>query len=199
MAKFTKPKPLNPNQKEFLRLYLLYRSPTKAYAEAYPNSKNPNVDGSQLLKHPEIQAAIKENELKLQKKFEVTEERIVKELMKTAFDDHMPVHIGDVLDWDEENITLIPKSEMKKLTMKYIKSLKQVIGKDGSRGIALEMKTFDKVKALAELRKHIGVWRPKNGGNEAPQDSAESGSSEDTGESVISRISNLAANYKKRE
>lgn len=198
--KFEKPKPLNPKQKQFLREYLLTRNASKAYSKVY-KSKNPNVDSTNLMKHPLIQEAIEKHDKKLQEKFEVTEEQIINELKKVAFDECMPVTIGDILNWDEEDhVTLIAKENMKKLPMKYIKSIKQVIGKDGQLGVAVEMRNFDKVKALTELRRHIGAWRPKDVGKSNAgdgEDSPQPGAYQEPGESVIDRVSRLVQEYKR--
>jgi phage terminase small subunit len=176
-------------QAAFLREYLICRNASQAMRKAGYKSKNPDVDSHQLMKNKLIAAAIAEHEKKAQEKFEITHERILKELAKVAFDDEQDVDIGDMMDWDAGSVSMIPKDIMAKKAIRQIKSLKEVIGKDGSRGIALEVKNYDKVKALKLLGDHVGLWK-----HSLPDDEGtgnKSGTGSEPRKAVLGRLQEL--------
>lgn len=112
-------KKLSPKHQEFIRQYFLCnRNASEAYRQVYPKAKNSNVDSSQLLATPGIQAEIQKLEIKAEKKFEIKFDSLVEELAYTAFGS-----IEDILDWSDEDVKLIPKSQMKKKDMKFIDSI----------------------------------------------------------------------------
>jgi phage terminase small subunit len=112
----SKEKTLNPRHQEFIRQYFLCgRNASKAYKKTYPDSKNPDVDGSKLLVNPSIQAVIQEKELEIEVKFEITLERIIQEYATIAFGS-----IGNVLDWDGNDVKMKPKSDLTEEQIKFI-------------------------------------------------------------------------------
>lgn len=183
-------KELTAKQKAFVHHYLLQRNITEAARLA--GYKNPNAQGDKVFKHPLIQAEIAKFEQAAREKFELSQEKIINELIKIGFDEEIPVSIGDLLDWDEHKITLVPKKDLTKIHLRYIKSLKQVVNKDGTLGVQLEVKDHDKIAALKLLGTHIGMWKKEVKPNDDEGEGDQSGASGQTGDAVIERLLKIA-------
>lgn len=158
---------LNPRQREFVRQYLISRNGTDAARKAgYKGNDNVlGVMAHDLLRNPKISVHISGQEKKLQEKYEITQERIIDELATVAFG-----HIGRVMDWDEDSVALVPKSEMDERDMKFIESIQITEFKNEDTDTVtttFKVKTMagHKVLALEKLGKHVGLWKDGNAGS----------------------------------
>ena len=82
MAKLTE------KQKRFVDEYLIDLNATQAYKRAGYSVKSDNaagVEGLKLLRNPKIQIHIHERQLELQKRTEITQDKVLNELAKIAF------------------------------------------------------------------------------------------------------------------
>ncbi|RZT02915.1 terminase small subunit [Cuneatibacter caecimuris] len=139
-------------QKVFADEYLIDLNATRAYKVAYPRVKKDEVaavNGSKLLRNTKVAAYIAERMQERQKRTEVTQDRVVRELAAIAFaraTDYAEViggavHIKDTSELDDEQVRAIAGI------------------KEGANGI--EIKLNDKEKALELLGRHLGMWNDK--------------------------------------
>lgn len=154
---------LNTMQREFVRQYCLHRNATKAAVLAGYSKGTARQQGSKLLSHPDIRAAIENNEIKVQKKFEIKQEDILQALFAIAFFDPM-----EVLEWDEKS-RLVFKKDVPKEYLKgadftiYPEYQSKADQRDGVLRAKLTMSSGDRKGALEALGRHIGLWKDKDG------------------------------------
>ena len=75
---------LTPKQAAFVREYLIDHNGTQAAIRAGYSKNGAEVTASQLLRNPKVAQAIKAGEAKLEKKVEITKEKIVERLNTVA-------------------------------------------------------------------------------------------------------------------
>lgn len=145
-------------------------------SEAYRKAgyKNDNVgtvknNSSKLLANTYIQEYIAERQAKLQEKTEITQEMIIKELAVIAFQDRTNIaKVVEKVIIDEEGV----ETKYKYVDVEETKNLKEddkkiIAGiKQGKNGI--EVSTFDKMKALELLGKHLGMFEEKQQPQQQP-------------------------------
>ena len=168
---------ITPKQKKFVDEYLIDLNQTRAYKKAYPNVKKDStacVCASQLLKKPNIQEYLQKKQKKLQERTEITQERVLKELAAVAFSkasdyakvvekQAMKVVNGVAVDvYDENGEPILYRDVELELTENLTEQQKRAIavmkkGRDG-----YEVKTYDKIKALELIGKHIGMFDSRN-------------------------------------
>lgn len=157
---------LSAKHQEFIRQYLSNGfNATEAYRTVYPNNKNPDVDGPRLLGNAGIQAEIKKHQTKTVKKFEISQERIIRELAAIALG-----NAGDFFEWNESRVKLVPKARLTKTQLKFVEAVKETTTEYGG---SIELKTLagQKVKALELLGRHVGMWKEKDAGHGADSES----------------------------
>ena len=77
-------------QKRFCDEYLIDLNATRAYKVAYKRCKKDetaNVNGSKLLRNTKVKEYILQKQAEIQKRTEITQDRVLKELAKIAFGD----------------------------------------------------------------------------------------------------------------
>ena len=157
-------------QKRFCDEYLIDLNATRAYKVAYPNCKKDETAsqaGSRLLRNVKVQEYIAEKMKEREKRTEITQDMIIKELAKIA--------LFNIKDIYNENGTLKKVTELDDDTAKAISGVK-IQQKAGAMKISLskkhdevpiehipeqtvEFKTNDKTKALELLGKHLGMFK----------------------------------------
>ena len=78
------------SQKRFCDEYLIDLNATRAYKVAYKRCKKDetaNVNGSKLLRNTKVKEYIAQKQTEIQKRTEITQDRVLKELAKIAFGD----------------------------------------------------------------------------------------------------------------
>ena len=162
---------LTPKQEKFCEEYLIDLSATKAYERAYPGCKSNNTartNGAKLLANTNIRERIDASRKRLQKKTDVTQERVLKELATVAF-----ASIGLMCDWDEDNdLTLKPKKDLTPEDMAAIQSIQSndQFYQNERIGRRINFKMHDKLKALELLCKHLGILDGTGAGNTSDRD-----------------------------
>ena len=78
---------LTPKQKRFVQEYLVDLNATAAAIRAGYSKKTANRIASENLSKPDIQIAIKEAQDSIQKRTEITQDMVIKEMAKLAFFD----------------------------------------------------------------------------------------------------------------
>lgn len=137
------------NQKIFADEYLIDLNATRAYKVAYPKVRKDEVaavNGSKLLRITKVAKYISERMEERQKRTEVTQDMVVKELASIAFakaTDYVTIKSGTVKIKDTDQ-----------LTDNQIRAIAGI--KEGTNGV--EIKMNDKEKALELLGRHLGMW-----------------------------------------
>lgn len=157
-------------QKRFCDEYLIDLNATRAYKAAYKNCKSDltaRTNGSKLLTNTNIQKYISEKQEEIEKRTEVTQDMVIKELSAIAFSKasdyaklkkmkhNVPVFDGeDIVNYKEEEYMEIEFTPTDNLTEEQKKALAGI--KQGKFG--LQVDSCDKVKALELLGKHLGMF-----------------------------------------
>lgn len=147
---------MNDKQKKFADEYLICNSGTKSAIAAGYSAKTARVKASQLLVDEEIEAYIIEKRQEVAKKHGVTLDRVIEEYSKIAFFDIRKVYGVDG--------ALLPISQMEDEEAGAIASVKtlEVVQGDMVIGESKEVKVFDKIRALQDLGKHLGIFDADN-------------------------------------
>lgn len=149
-------------QKRFCDEYLIDLNATRAYKVAYKNCKSDltaRTNGSKLLTNTNIQKYISEKQKEIEKRTEVTQDMVIKELAKIAFLDIRKLYtengqLKNIADIDNETAGAISSLE----------TLEEYDGVGDNRekiGDTQKVKLLDKTKALELLGRHLGIFKYK--------------------------------------
>ena len=139
-------------QKIFADEYLIDLNATRAYKAAYPSLKKEEaaaVNGSKLLRNTKVAVYIQERMQERQRRTEITQDRVLKELAAIAFakaTDYAEVKDGQVIIKDTAN-----------LDEQQIRAIAGI--KEGRFGV--EVKLNNKEQALELLGRHLGMFTDK--------------------------------------
>lgn len=156
---------LTPKQKIFVDEYLVDLNATRAYRAAYKGCKSDgvaSVNGSRLLTNPKIAEYLAKRRKDMQKRTEVTQDRVIQELAAIAFSDILDyVSISD--DGPYSEVVLTPTKSIPTHKRAAIAGIKQ-----GANGI--EVKLYDKLVALDKLGQHLGLFNNNDIDNDSTAD-----------------------------
>ena len=165
MAKLTQ------KQKIFCDEYLVDLNATKAYKNAYINIKNDDtaaVNGNRLLRNAKVKEYIDKRMKDREKRTEITQDKVLKEIAAIAFTDGSRyAQVIEKAAYDNDGNPIIDPETGEQLRYKSIdfkktneltREEKKAIssihkGKDG-----MKIETYDKLKALELLGKHLGMF-----------------------------------------
>ena len=150
-------------QKRFCDEYLIDLNATRAYKVAYPRCKKDetaNAASSRMLRNVKVQEYISEKQKEIEKRTEVTQDMVIKELAKIAFLDIRKLYtengqLKNVADIDSDTAGAISSLE----------TLEEYEGYGDDRekiGDTQKVKLLDKTKALELLGKHLGIFNDLN-------------------------------------
>lgn len=159
---------LTPNQKIFVDEYLIDLNATRAYKAAYKSCKKDETaraNGSRLLTNANIKYYINERMKEREKRTEITQDRVLKELAKIGFadiKDYLEYKTAKtIVEYDEDGESVIDyKQIIDVIDSKYVDTsiIQEVsISKDGT----FKFKLYDKQKALVDIGKHLGMFVDK--------------------------------------
>lgn len=147
---------LTPKQKIFVNEYLVDLNATKAYKAAYASCKKDEtarVNASKLLTKANIRSYIDERMKDREKRTEITQDKVLREFAKIGF-----ANITDYLEVEVKGsykaVNIKPTRDIQNDKVAAIASIKQ-----GANGI--EIKLHDKVKALEDIGRHLGMFKDK--------------------------------------
>lgn len=156
---------LNAKQRKFVREYLLDLNATQAAIRAGYSRRTAGSQAHELLKNLEIKKAIQKGMDKAAARYDISKERILKELAIIAYSD-LKHHLD--IDPDTGAIRAKGFGEMPGETSRALKSIKEdrVIKEDadGHKVTVFDKIRFelhDKLKALELLGKHRGMFADK--------------------------------------
>ena len=132
---------LTAKQIRFVDEYMVDFNATQAAIRAGYKAKTAHVIGAENLRKPKIAEEIARRQKDLQKRTEVTQDRVVKELARVAFAD---ASVVCVTDFDK-------LTEDQRAAIQGIKPT----------NFGWEIKLCDKIKALELLGRHIGMFNDK--------------------------------------
>lgn len=149
-------------QKRFCDEYLIDLNATRAYKVAYPRCKKEetaNAASSRMLRNVKVQEYISKKQQEIEKRTEITQDMVIKELAKIAFLDIRKLYT--------ENGQLKNISDIDSDTAGAISSLETLeeyegYGDDREKiGDTQKVKLLDKTKALELLGRHLGIFNDK--------------------------------------
>lgn len=149
-------------QKRFCDEYLIDLNATRAYKVAYPRCKKEetaNAASSRMLRNVKVQEYISKKQQEIEKRTEVTQDMVIKELAKIAFLDIRKLYtengqLKNIADMDSETAGAISSLE----------TLEEYEGYGDDRekiGDTQKVKLLDKTKALELLGRHLGIFNDK--------------------------------------
>lgn len=149
-------------QKRFCDEYLIDLNATRAYKVAYPKCKKDetaNAASSRMLRNVKVQEYISEKQKEIEKRTEVTQDMVIKELAKIAFLDIRKLYtengqLKNVADIDSDTAGAISSLE----------TLEEYEGYGDDRekiGDTQKVRLLDKTKALELLGRHLGIFNDK--------------------------------------
>jgi len=144
---------LTQKQKRFVEEYLIDLNATKAAIRAGYSPRAAKVTASKLLTNANLQAAIDKAMAERSRRTGINQDRVIQELAKIAF-----LNPVDVIDMDTATV----KGEANRDDTACIASVKvKTIPTDDGAITEREVKTYDKLKALELLGKHLGMFTDK--------------------------------------
>lgn len=155
---------LTEKQARFVQEYLVDLNATKAATRAGYSTRTAGQMGHELLKKPEIKAAVESAQQKREKRTLITQDRVLQELSRIAFFDHRKLYNKDGslkrLDrLDEETAAALASFEILETEGEA------VAGPDGekrrTKRQTKKVRSFDKVAALQLAMRHLGLLSDK--------------------------------------
>ena len=154
-------KALNPKQERFVAEYLVDLNATQAAIRAGYSPKTAGVQAFDLLKKPEIAAALERQRNQHAKNTGLTVERVLTEAMRLAF--------FDIRRLTDAEGNPIPINQLDDDTAAAIQGLELATERsrdeDGSVTMVRKYKLADKNAALERLFKHLGLFQKDNDQN----------------------------------
>lgn len=153
---------LTPKQMRFVDEWLIDFNGKQAAIRAGYSAKTAEVTAAKLLRNVKVQAEISRRQKDLQKRTEVSQDRVVKELARIAFANiadylHVETQTRTKDDGTEVTYQIVMLSETEDLSVDQRAALANV--KQSVNGV--EIKLHDKIKALELLGRHIGMFTDK--------------------------------------
>ena len=164
---------LTDKQKKFADEYLIDLNATQAALRAGYSERTARFIGAENLKKPNIQAYITERQKAREKRTEITQDMVLREIANIAFSnaadyarviekratlivegEQIPLYDADGNPLMYRDVELVLTDELTEEQKKAIAVIKK--GRDG-----YEVKPYDKLKALELLGKHLGMWDKK--------------------------------------
>lgn len=153
---------LPPMQDRFVDEWLIDFNGTQAAIRAGYSERSARSIAGRLLTKDNIQAEISRRQKDLQRRTEVTQDRVVKELARIAF-----ANIADYLHVETQTRTKDDGTEVTYQTVMFNET--QELSADQRAALAVvkqsvngfELKLHDKIKALELLGRHIGMFNDK--------------------------------------
>ena len=153
---------LTPKRMRFVDEWLIDFNGKQAAIRAGYSAKTAEVTAAKLLRNAKVQAEIARRQKDLQKRTEVSQDRVVKELARIAF-----ANIADYLHVETQTRTKDDGTEVTYQTVVFNET--QELSADQRAALAVvkqsvngfELKLHDKIKALELLGRHIGMFTDK--------------------------------------
>jgi phage terminase small subunit len=133
--------------------YIIDLNATQAYKRAGYNPKSPKVaqvNSAQLLSKPMMQQIIEEKQRKLQAKYDITVENVLKELSSVGFS-----KMNEFVQFGPDGVVLRDSRDLTQAQLAAIAEVSETTTKDGG---SIKFKLHDKLEALKKLGEHLGLF-----------------------------------------
>lgn len=147
---------LTPKQKRFVDEYLIDLNATQAAIRAGYSPKTANEQAAQLLAKLSIQNYLHKRQSERVRRTEITQDRVLQELAAVGF--ARGTDYAEIAP--DGTVRLIPTEQLSGQQRAAVLGIRET--RDG-----VEIKLADKVRALELLGKHLGLFSPGAGMNEA--------------------------------
>lgn len=144
---------LTAKQQRFVEEYLIDLNATQAAIRAGYSPKTANEQGARLLANASVQEAIAKAMAERSRRTGISQDRVIQELARIAF-----VNPKNIIDFEDASV----RPDVTEDDLACIQSVK-VKTTDGPKGTSMEreVKLNDKMKALEQLGKHLGMFTEK--------------------------------------
>jgi phage terminase small subunit len=159
--------PLTDKQIRFCEEYLIDLNATQAAIRSGYSEKTAGQIGEQNLKKLEIQSKISELQKARSQRTEITADRVLMELAAIGF-----ANISDYVEVAEQDVKVDTEDgKQSTIKVKGVDVFKtKDVGRDKMRAVAeirqtrdgISLKMHDKVKALEDMGKHLGIFEEDN-------------------------------------
>jgi phage terminase small subunit len=137
---------LTDKQRRFVDEYIISLNATQAAIKAGYSPKTAEQMGYKLVQNSSVSEALQKKRLKLEKKTEITQERILQELANVAL-----ANATDYVTITDGGVQIVNTADIPPDKLAAIAGIKQT-------QTGIEIKTRDKLKALELLGKHLGMF-----------------------------------------
>lgn len=150
---------MNPKQERFCREYVIDLNGTQAAIRAGYSEKTANEQAAQLLAKLSIKNKIKELQNKIQERTEITADMVVNELAKIGFS-----NVQDYISSGNEIADISKVDKKKAASVGAIETVTKTrtVGETEVTETTTKFKLYDKVKALEQLGRHLGIFEKDN-------------------------------------
>ena len=152
---------LTDKQKRFCEEYMIDLNATQAAIRAGYSEDSAGSIGHENLKKPEIQEYVSKLQKKLSNKLEISRDRVLREYARLAF--------SDIRQFYDENGRLLSPHELADDAAAALAGIEVYeefgFDKTGEKqhiGDTKKIKTYNKLQALQDLGKHLGVFEEDN-------------------------------------
>ena len=142
---------LTDKQKAFVNEYLIDLNATQAAIRAGYSAKNAGKIGPELIGKTRIANEIQKAMAKREKRTEITQDRVLKELATIGF-----FQITDFMKVDKGQLVIKDTSDVELENIPAISGIK-------ATQFGLDVRFHDKVKALELIGEHLGMWSGNTG------------------------------------
>jgi len=153
---------LTAKQEMFCQEYTTDFNATRSAISAGYSKKTAYSQGQRLLKNVEIGKRLMELRKKLMDKVELSQERVVLELMRHAFFDIRKIydqegHLLPVLEWDDDSAACVAGIDLSVLKT-TIEINDETAVKEVESSLLKKIKTTDALRALEMLGRHLAMF-----------------------------------------
>ncbi|MEI8142844.1 MAG: terminase small subunit [Chitinophagia bacterium] len=150
-----------PRQQRFCEEYLVDLNGTQAAIRAGYAANSANEQASRLLAKSNIQEFIKLKQAEIQKRLDITQDRVLKEYARIAFFDVRKIYsetnsLKPVNEMDDDSAACVAGIEADEIFEGYGEDRKHT-------GYTVKVKLASKIAALDSLAKHLGLFEKDNG------------------------------------
>lgn len=146
---------LTPKQQRFVAEYLIDLNATQAAIRAGYSAKTAKAQGSRLLTNVDVQKAVDAGKARQLQTADLSAARVLEEYRRLGFSD-----IGDVFDETGRFRSLKEMPPAVRAALASVKvTKKNLVAGDGVMEDVVEIRLWDKVRALGDLAKHFGLLK----------------------------------------
>lgn len=152
---------LNEKQLRFIDEYLIDLNAKQAAIRAGYSPKTAEQQGSRLLSHAKVSAAVADRQKQRAERTQITQERVLQELAKIGFMDIRSLFSGGAL----RSVDNLDDAAAGAIASIELLSKPGAPDEDGNREIELvhKVKLWDKLSALEKIGKHLGMFDGASG------------------------------------